>query len=122
LILVVDDHADTRRMMCRLLQREGYAVESVESGMDAIHVAQERHPDLILLDLMMPDMNGLQVLKELRTQPQSSDIPVIMLTGSSDRNHIQEAKQLHVNAFYTKAHFRMNDLLAQIKTYADKLA
>jgi len=80
-ILVVDDDRPTRTMLCRLLTTEGYEVDEAPDGPTAISKVAEREPDLLLLDVMMPGQDGLDVLQDLR---RTSDVAVILLTAKGD--------------------------------------
>ncbi len=80
-ILVVDDDRATRTMLCRLLATEGYAVDEAPDGPTALSKVSAREPDLLLLDVMMPGLDGLDVLQGLR---RTSDVPVILLTAKGD--------------------------------------
>jgi putative two-component system response regulator len=79
-VLVVDDNPHNCELMSDLLTNWGYEVNTVDQGMDAIAVARRDCPDIILLDVMLPGMNGFEVCHEIKTNPQTRDIPVIMLT------------------------------------------
>jgi two-component system, OmpR family, phosphate regulon response regulator PhoB len=80
-ILVVDDEPDISALVAYHLAREAYRVRTAASGPEAIRAAELERPDLIVLDLMLPGMSGLQVLEELRRRPETQDIPVILLTA-----------------------------------------
>jgi signal transduction histidine kinase/CheY-like chemotaxis protein len=80
-ILIVEDEEVSRDMVHRMLEREGWEVMEAENGRVALERLDERHPSLILLDLMMPEMDGFEFLDELRKRPDSGDIPVIVLTA-----------------------------------------
>lgn len=83
-VLVVDDDARNRKLMELLIEAEGYAVGSVASGAAALAAVAATVPSLILLDIMMPDMDGFDVLRRLKADPQASRIPVIMVTALDD--------------------------------------
>ena len=83
-ILVVEDENDIRDLLVFTLVREGFAVLQADSGPAALAQARSRHPDLILLDLMLPGMDGLNVYKHLQREPGASGIPVIMLTAKGE--------------------------------------
>jgi excisionase family DNA binding protein len=89
LVLVVDDEKRVRGMIGRLLERDGYRITMAESGERAIEAAQRELPDLVLLDLMMPDMSGVAVLKTLHSL--KPDLPVVIVTGYPDSNLMAEA-------------------------------
>lgn len=84
-ILIVDDELPNRRVLEALLKPEGYTTRSVDSGEGALLAIAEHPPDLILLDVMMPGMDGLHVAKKLKAHPASASIPIIMVTALSDR-------------------------------------
>jgi pilus assembly protein CpaE len=82
-ILVVDDDLDTVRMAGMMLERQGYQIAAASSGMQALKMAKSEKPDLILLDLMMPDMDGIEVTRRLREDPETRDILIIMFTAKA---------------------------------------
>jgi DNA-binding response OmpR family regulator len=82
-ILLVDDDQDTLRLVGMMLQRQGYEVRAVNNGAQAITMAQEDTPDLILLDIMMPEMDGYEVARRLRGDPGTAEVPIIMFTAKS---------------------------------------
>ena len=85
-ILVVDDHADTRLLLNRILAKEGYQVIEAEDGITACAKAVSEKPDLILLDILMPGLDGFQALEYLKEFPGTQSIPVIMLTACDGRD------------------------------------
>jgi signal transduction histidine kinase/DNA-binding response OmpR family regulator len=85
-ILVIDDDADTRKVLERFLNRKGFHVECASSGQEGLRLAKKLHPAAITLDVMMPGMDGWAVLSTLKSDPSVSDIPVIMLTIVDDKN------------------------------------
>ncbi len=82
-ILIVDDDLDTLRLVGLLLQRKGYQIVAADNGVQALDKAQAELPDLILLDVMMPDMDGVEVLRRLRNNASTADIPIIMFTAKT---------------------------------------
>ncbi len=85
-ILVIDDEADARDILSRTLTKKGYEVVLADSGEEGLRLAQEVHPDLITLDVQMPDLNGWSVLSTLKDSVELADIPVIMMTMTEDRD------------------------------------
>ncbi len=83
-ILVVEDDPDVANLMCMTLGHEGFQVKHAASGEDAVQIAQEHIPDLISLDIRLPDINGFEVLRQLRSQPKTADIPVFVVSVISD--------------------------------------
>ncbi len=82
-ILIVDDDIDTLRLVGLMLQRQGYEIIAANNGIQALAMAQTERPDLILLDLMMPDIDGVEVTRRLRSNDQTKDVPVIMFTAKT---------------------------------------
>ncbi|MFB3880502.1 MAG: response regulator transcription factor [Armatimonadota bacterium] len=80
-ILVVDDQPAMVSLITDALTRAGFSVVSAEDGEQGLRAVEEHHPDLVILDLAMPVMTGLQVLRTLRARPETSNLPVIVLTG-----------------------------------------
>src|SRR5438105_9073355 len=85
-VLVVDDDADTRQVLQRFLNRKGFPVECASSGVEGLRLARELHPMAIILDVMMPGMDGWAVLSTLKSEEEVKDIPVVMLTIVDDKN------------------------------------
>ena len=82
-ILIVDDDLDTLRLVGLMLQRQGYEIVAASNGTQALNMAQSDHPDLILLDVMMPDMDGVEVTRQLRQNEHTRDVPIIMFTAKT---------------------------------------
>ena len=83
-VLVVDDSEDNLLLMELLLQNEGYTVVSANSGSKGLEAVNKQRPDLIILDLMMPDMSGLEIIRHLRNKCCSAYIPILLLTANSE--------------------------------------
>jgi two-component system CheB/CheR fusion protein len=93
-VLVVDDNVDVADMIVMLLQLFGHEAKAAYSGQSALETATEYKPDVVLLDIGMPEMNGYEVARQLRRQPQTRDVRLIAITGygqDSDRQRSQEA-------------------------------
>jgi CheY-like chemotaxis protein len=88
-ILLIDDSKLMRIANQRTLAKAGYQVLTAEDGMEAMQVARDRHPDVIILDLMLPKLGGLEVLHRLKDDAQLTDIPVLVLSGLSQRNEVK---------------------------------
>jgi DNA-binding response OmpR family regulator len=82
-ILIVDDDLDTLRLVGLMLQHQGYRISAASSGIQSISLSQTEKPDLILLDIMMPEMDGYEVARKLRSDPNTSSIPIIMFTAKT---------------------------------------
>ena len=101
-LLVVDDNEANRDVLSRRLRQRGYAVSMAASGADALSVIEQGGIDLVLLDVEMPEMSGLEVLARLREQPQFAGLPVIMVTARSSGADVVEALRLGANDYVTK--------------------
>ena len=117
-LLVVDDDESTREAMRFLLENEGYGVEFASDGITAISLAQHMHPDLILLDIMMPEMDGYQVIRTLKAQKRLKHIPVIALTARAMAEDKARAMQAGFNDFLTKP-FSMKDFFKLIREHLE---
>jgi adenylate cyclase len=112
-ILVVDDTPDNLRLLIRILQKNGYKVRPVTNGFSAIDAIQSSVPDLILLDIMMPDINGYELCQKLKLQPQFSEIPIIFISALEEG--IDKAKAFEVGgADYITKPFQVKEVLARV--------
>src|SRR3954469_22635224 len=114
-ILLVDDMPITREPLAKILAYEGYDVLAASNGLEAIERLRDHPIELLLLDVMMPKMNGIQLLETLRQQERWKNLDVIALTGSMDRAHISRLRELGVNEILTKARFKIDELLKRVK-------
>ena len=102
-VLVIDDDSSLRRQLrFRLEKRENLIVIEAENGLNGLEMASEHGPDLIILDWMMPDIQGPEVLDQLRNNDKTRDIPVLMLTGKNKIGNIEDAFKLGSDAYLTK--------------------
>ncbi|WLT37193.1 response regulator [Synechocystis sp. B12] len=118
LILVVDDVKENIYVISELLEGEGYSTTFVTSGPEALQRVTQAQPDLILLDLMMPGMDGLEVCDRLKQDPQTRDIPVIFLTASNEKQDLLQAFAKGAVDYVTKP-FSPPELLARVKTHLE---
>lgn len=114
-ILLVDDLKQNLKLLTFILEEENYQTSFALSGKDALERLNVLKPDLILLDLMMPDMNGLEVCEKIRSNSQYKDIPIIFLTASQEDHHLTEAYQVGASDYVTKP-FKKPELLSRIAT------
>jgi len=101
-ILVVDDEEINRDLLQRRLERKGYSVITVEDGSAALKMVENTHFDMILLDIMLPEVDGITVLKTIRQEFGPSELPIIMVSAKDDSEGIVEALQLGANDYITK--------------------
>ena len=114
IILMVDDEASGRRIAKLLLERSGYQVLTAPSGEEGLVLAKVEHPDVILLDIMMPRMDGYETLRRLKRDPDTRVIPVLMLTARGADQDIAMSFQLGA-VFHLDKPYEMKDLLRKIE-------
>ena len=115
-IMVIDDTALARESVAKLLEYEGFETLKASNGRDGWAMMYNDTPDLILLDLMMPGMDGITFLRMLRRSPLWKDLPVIVLTGASDdQKLVSRAWELGIRQLVPKASFGFDELLEQIR-------
>jgi DNA-binding response OmpR family regulator len=102
LVLVVDDEDLTRQMLSMLLKLDGHDCMEAEDGLEALEKALKYGPDAIILDVMMPNMDGITVCKKLRENPQTALVPIIMLSGRSSVDAEGEGLEAGANAYLRK--------------------
>jgi chemosensory pili system protein ChpA (sensor histidine kinase/response regulator) len=101
-IMVVDDSVTIRNVVSHLMQRQGWKVLTAKDGLEAIEVLHTWQPDLIILDIEMPRMNGYEFMRSMRAREEFKHLPVIMHTSRGSKKHREKAESLGVNAFVTK--------------------
>ncbi len=112
-ILIVDDLVENLILLSNLIEKFGYENTFAKNGKEAIACVQKNKPDLILLDLMMPVMNGLECCQKLKADPNYRDIPIIFLTASLEEKHLIKALELGGNDYVTKP-LKKNELRTRI--------
>ncbi|OGT57163.1 MAG: hypothetical protein A3E01_13960 [Gammaproteobacteria bacterium RIFCSPHIGHO2_12_FULL_63_22] len=117
-ILVVDDQQANVRMVGALLARAGYQVLPALSGAEGLELARDKTPDVVLLDMKMPGMDGFEVLRQMRLDDATSDLPVIFLTADNDRENLIRAFAAGAIDYITKP-FVAEELLARVHTHID---
>ena len=116
--MVVDDDQDTVAILSRHLQREGFVPIEASSGAECLKLVHENEVDVILLDLMMPEMDGFEVVKALKDDPMTAEIPVIMITARDDLDARAEGMRLGVSDFLAKPVFR-RQLAGRVRAQLD---
>ena len=112
-VMVVDDSVTVRKVTSRLLERQGMNVMVAKDGVEAVALLQERRPDVVLLDIEMPRMDGFEVARQVRHDKRLQDLPIIMISSRTGEKHTERAKELGVNHFLGKP-FQENELLETI--------
>ncbi len=113
-VLLVEDEEQLRRVMKDLLQREGYTVAEARDGIQALDEVDRHAPDVIILDLNLPGLDGYGVLAQLRSRPATREIPVMVLTAKGDEDNEVRVFELGADDFVTKP-FRARSLTARLE-------
>ncbi|MGB9092862.1 MAG: Hpt domain-containing protein [Gallionella sp.] len=116
LIMVVDDSLTVRKITSRILSRAGYQVMTATDGVDALEKMQESTPDVMILDIEMPRMDGFALVRELRRVPETENLPIIMITSRTANKHREYAMQLGVNTYLGKP-YQEDELLQKIADF-----
>jgi len=101
-VLVVDDSLSVRRMLRELVEDAGFEALTAKDGAEALELLHAERPDVLVTDLEMPNMNGLQLTSTVRATPELADLPVIMITSRSMEKHRRQATEAGVNVYLTK--------------------
>ncbi|MCA9354829.1 MAG: response regulator transcription factor [Candidatus Kaiserbacteria bacterium] len=117
-ILLVEDEPDIREAMAEAIADAGFAVVTAENGQAGLSTALAEHPDLILLDIVMPIMDGHSMLEQLRQDPWGKTVKVIMLTSMDDVQNIADAHEGSITDYLIKAHSSLDDIVAKVKLEA----
>jgi chemosensory pili system protein ChpA (sensor histidine kinase/response regulator) len=113
-VLVVDDSVTVRKVTTRLLERQGMAVSVAKDGVEAVGALAEQKPDVMLLDIEMPRMDGFEVAQHVRNEPELADLPIIMITSRTGEKHRSRAQEIGVDRFLGKP-FQEAELVATIE-------
>lgn len=101
-VVVVDDEEATRTLIARVLQHEGYEVVAVDNGLEALKVVDQTQPDLVVSDVMMPELTGLEFARGLRHHEATRTVPIIFVTASDNPRHLAESIQLKAKHYLSK--------------------
>lgn len=113
--LIVEDEPAMLRALTETLTRAGFTVLEAHNGQEGLAVALREHPDLILLDLIMPVMDGMTMLRQLREDAWGKTAPVIILTNLSDAAKASEALQHHAFDFLVKSDWKLEDVVRKVR-------
>jgi len=112
-ILVIEDDANIRESLVELLEMKSFTLLSADNGIDGLKLAQEQRPDLILCDVMMPGMNGYEVVEAIRKDERLAKLPFIFLSAKAMDSDVEHGKNLGANSYLTKP-FRAQDLFSVV--------
>jgi len=102
-VLIVDDDAGTGRLLALLVRHHGHHADYVDSGFKALDYLSDQPADLVILDVMMPGLDGLEVLKRVRTDPKTAGVPVVMFSALCDPKYTEQAREIGANDYWVKA-------------------
>lgn len=114
-IFVVEDEEDILDLIRHHLAKEGYAVATATNGLEAVKAITRKPPDLVLLDLMLPGLDGLEVCRQLKRDPKTAEIPVLMVTAKDEESDVVAGLELGADDYIVKP-FRMKELVARVRT------
>lgn len=114
-ILVIEDEATLQKALVEMLEQSGYEVASALDGERGWELVKEQKPDLILLDIILPKMDGFDVLKNIKGNPETAAVPIIILTNLGDLSNIQKALELGASTYLVKADFHLDDVLKKVE-------
>lgn len=114
-ILIVEDEISLLKALADRLTREGFSTLEAKDGLEGLNMALQEHPDLILLDIIMPGMDGMEMLEKLKINPLSRNIPVILLSNLGDTSKILEAIEAGAESYLIKANVKLEDVVKVIK-------
>ena len=101
-VLIIDDAVHIRRLVTRMLQLSGFETLEAADGLQGVRLLKEQKPDIITCDIAMPNMDGYGFVKAARGDPETQDIPIIMLTATGQEEEVVKAMALGANAYLTK--------------------
>ena len=115
-VLLVEDDPFIRDIYHVKFSQDGFEVSMVNNGMEALKKMEEFVPDIILLDIIMPYMDGIETLKNIRSKDEWKKIPVIMLTNISEKERITESEDYGISDYIIKSHFTPSEVVQKVKT------
>ncbi|MBI5621608.1 response regulator [Candidatus Falkowbacteria bacterium] len=115
-ILLVEDDAFLAGMYKTKFEMEGFAVVTADDGLKGFQLAKDKKPDVILLDILLPKMDGFEVLDKIRASKDTSAIPVILLTNLGQKEDVKKGLERGANGYLIKAHFMPSEVVQKIKS------
>ena len=119
-ILFIEDESSLQKTFGEILRQEGYEVISALDGETGLRLAKEKKPDLILLDLILPKMNGFDALEKIKEDPEIKEIPVIVLTNLERMADVDRAIELGATTYLVKAQYNLEEVVEKIKKTLSK--
>lgn len=114
-ILIVEDDKFLRELISQKLLKEGYKIEQAVDGEEGVKKAKEIKPSIILLDLILPGIDGFEVLAKIKEDPDTKEIPVIILSNLGQREDVEKGLKLGASDYLIKAHFTPGEIIEKMK-------
>ena len=114
-ILFIEDESALQETFGEVLKQEGYEVVKAMDGEAGLEMAKTQKPDLILLDLILPKLHGFEVLKKLKGDPETKEIPIIVLTNLKDMKDIENAIEFGATTYLVKVNYSLDEVVSKIK-------
>lgn len=114
-ILIIEDDSFLQGLASRKLKADGFEVLNAGNHTEAFAVLEKENPNIILLDLLLPEVDGYEILKKVRENPKTKDIPVIVFSNLSEEKDIKKAQDLGIIDFMVKSNFTLDELAQKIK-------
>jgi DNA-binding response OmpR family regulator len=114
-VLVVEDDRFLRELITQKLSREGYDVSEAVDGEDGVKKAEEKRPEIILMDLILPGIDGFEAITRIKANPELEDIPIIILSNLGQRDDVERGLKLGATDFLIKAHFTPGEIIEKIE-------
>ncbi|PWB38535.1 MAG: response regulator [Parcubacteria group bacterium] len=114
-VIIVEDDEFLSKMYATKLDLEGFVVQEATSGLSGLKAIQKEKPDMVLLDLNLPEMDGFEVLRRMKEDSETKDIPVLVLTNYSQKDKIDRCLNLGAVDYLIKAHFVPSEVITKIK-------
>lgn len=119
-ILFIEDESALQKAMGAILKQDGYEIVSALNGEDGLKMAQKEIPDLIVLDLVLPKLHGFEVLKELKEDKKTKNIPVIVLTNLEGAQDVEKAIKMGATTYLVKSSYSLEEVTDKIKSVFNK--
>lgn len=114
-ILFIEDESALQKTFGEILKQEGYEITSALDGESGLRLAKDKKPDLILLDLILPKLHGFEVLKKLKEDPKTKEIPIVVLTNLERIGDVEKALELGATTYLVKENYSLEEIIEKIK-------
>jgi DNA-binding response OmpR family regulator len=115
-ILVVEDDKILRELISQKLEKENYKISAAIDGEEGLKKVKEEKPDIVLLDLILPGIDGFEVLERIKQDPEINKIPVVILSNLGQKEEIEKGLKLGATDYLIKAHFTLSEIVEKVKT------